>query len=473
MSHTYDVIVVGAGPAGIFTALELTEKMPEARLLLIDSGLHIDRRACPARKLHRCVHCEPCNIMSGWAGAGAFSDGKLSLSEEVGGHIVDYLPRQEVRDLIAYADSIYLQARRAHARPRPQRSQGGRDHVRVLAPQHPAHPLPGAPFGHGARLRRAARHVRHPQQAPRLRVPRAHHRRRACLVEDGRVAGVYMSGPDGQRVLERARYVVAAPGRGGAAWLSQMARENDIETHNNEVDIGVRVEVPNSVMDHLTQHLYEAKLVYYSDTFENKVRTFCMNPGGLVSEEHYEGGLAVVNGHSYADQKLRTHNTNFAMLVSTRFTEPFDQPIEYGRYIAQLGNMLTGGGVMVQRLGDLLKGRRTDASRLKKSTTIPTLETAVPGDLSFVLPHRHLTSIIEALRAFDHVAPGLYSQNTLLYGVEVKFYSSKVAVGEHFETALPGFYAIGDGAGVTRGLMQASVTGVVVARDIMGRLGTM
>ena len=280
------------------------------------------------------------------------------------------------------------------------------------------------------------------------------------------MAGVYMSGPDGQRVLERARYVVAAPGRGGAAWLSQMARENDIETHNNEVDIGVRVEVPNSVMDHLTQHLYEAKLVYYSDTFENKVRTFCMNPGGLVSEEHYEGGLAVVNGHSYADQKLRTHNTNFAMLVSTRFTEPFDQPIEYGRYIAQLGNMLTGGGVMVQRLGDLLKGRRTDASRLKKSTTIPTLETAVPGDLSFVLPHRHLTSIIEAMRAFDHVAPGLYSQNTLLYGVEVKFYSSKVAVGERFETALPGFYAIGDGAGVTRGLMQASVTGVVVARDI-------
>jgi uncharacterized FAD-dependent dehydrogenase len=275
-----------------------------------------------------------------------------------------------------------------------------------------------------------------------------------------------MKGADGRQVLERARFVVAAPGRGGAAWLSEMARENNIDTHNNEVDIGVRVEVPNSVMDHLTEHLYEAKMVYYSDTFENRVRTFCMNPGGLVSEEHYEGGIAVVNGHSYADQKLRTGNTNFAMLVSTRFTEPFNQPIEYGRYIAQLGNMLTGGGVMVQRLGDLLKGRRTDASRLAKSTTVPTLETAVPGDLSFVLPHRHLTSIIEALRAFDNVAPGMYSQNTLLYGVEVKFYSSKLAVGERFETILPGFYAIGDGAGVTRGLMQASVTGVVVARDI-------
>ena len=196
-----------------------------------------------------------------------------------------------------------------------------------------------------------------------------------------------------------------------------------------------------------------------------------MNPGGLVSEEHYDGGIAVVNGHSYLDPKLHTANTNFALLVSTKFTEPFKQPIEYGRYIAQLGNMLTGGGVMVQRLGDLLKGRRTDASRLKKSTTEPTLATAVPGDLSFVLPHRHLTSIIEALRAFDNIAPGLYSNNTLLYGVEVKFYSSKIQVDSHFATALEGFYAIGDGAGVTRGLMQASVTGVVVARDIAEKLG--
>ena len=196
-----------------------------------------------------------------------------------------------------------------------------------------------------------------------------------------------------------------------------------------------------------------------------------MNPGGLVSEEHYDGGIAVVNGHSYNDQSLRTGNTNFAMLVSTRFTQPFNQPIEYGRYIAQLSNMLTGGGIMVQRLGDLLKGRRTDVSRLKKSTTIPTLTTATPGDLSFVLPHRHLTSIIEALKAFDNIAPGLYSKNTLLYGVEVKFYSSKVNVGNNFETALSGLYAIGDGAGITRGLMQASVTGVVVARDIADKMG--
>lgn len=232
------------------------------------------------------------------------------------------------------------------------------------------------------------------------------------------------------------------------------------------MDIGVRVEVPNSIMDHLTKDLYEAKLVYYSDTLDNKVRTFCMNPGGVVSEEHYDGTIAVVNGHSYSEKELRTENTNFAMLVSTSFTEPFDQPITYGKYIAKLGNMLTGDGIMVQRLGDLLNGRRTDYSRIKKSTTIPTLKSAVPGDLSFVLPQRCLTSIVEALKAFNNIAPGLYSKNTLLYGVEVKFYSSKFETNDKFETAIRNLYAIGDGAGITRGLMQASVTGVVVARDI-------
>ena len=296
--------------------------------------------------------------------------------------------------------------------------------------------------------------------------------------ENKNVVGAKLRNQNGETEEVSADFVVAAPGRGGASWLSGIAKQNDIEVTNNAVDIGVRVECPNSVMDNLTQHLYEAKMVYYSDTFENKVRTFCMNPGGIVSEEHYNAGfnntfknsIAVVNGHSYADPKLHTENTNFALLVSTKFTKPFDQPIEYGRYIAQLGNMLTGGGVIVQRLGDLLLGRRTDDSRLRKSTTRPTLTTAVPGDLSFVLPHRHLTSIIESLKAFDNVAPGLYSKNTLLYGVEVKFYSSQINVNNKFETAVSNFYAIGDGAGITRGLMQASVTGVVVARDIADKI---
>ena len=268
----------------------------------------------------------------------------------------------------------------------------------------------------------------------------------------------------GKKPEVNAQYVVVAPGRGGAEWLKEQTDKLNITTENNEVDIGVRVEVPNSIMDHLTRDLYEAKLVYYSDSFDNKVRSFCMNPGGVVSGEHYDGDVAVVNGHSYADPKLKTQNTNFALLVSTRFTEPFNQPIEYGKYIARLANMLTGGGIMVQRLGDLLKGRRTDYDRLKKSTTIPTLKSAVPGDLSYVLPARYLTSITETLKAFDKIAPGLYSRNTLLYGVEVKFYSSKVRVDNNFRTQIDNLYTIGDGAGITRGLMQASVTGIVVAR---------
>jgi uncharacterized FAD-dependent dehydrogenase len=288
-------------------------------------------------------------------------------------------------------------------------------------------------------------------------------------MEDEKIKGITIKNKEGLKTIY-ADYIVAAPGRGGAEWLTNQAKAHNIKTKNNAVDIGVRVEVPNSIMDHLTKDLYEAKLVYYSDEFENKVRTFCMNPGGVVSEEHYDENIAVVNGHSYSEKELRTENTNFALLVSTTFTEPFNQPIDYGKYIAKLGNMLTGGGIMVQRLGDLLNGRRTDTSRLSKSTTIPTLKSAVPGDLSFVLPQRHLTSIVQALKAFDKIAPGLYSKNTLLYGVEVKFYSSKFETNNHFETAVENFYTIGDGAGITRGLMQASVTGVVVARDIDKKL---
>ncbi|MGI6239991.1 MAG: NAD(P)/FAD-dependent oxidoreductase, partial [Christensenellales bacterium] len=346
MMKQYDVIIVGAGPAGIFTALELTEKRPDANVLLIDSGLHINRRTCPARKMRKCVNCQPCNIMSGWSGAGAFSDGKLSLSEDVGGNIVEYMTRQEARELINYADSIYLKhgaPERVYGRNDPKVEEisyeCSRHNIRLIEcpvrhlGTENAFPVLGDMYETLAA--RKGFEFRERTTAEEL------------LIENDRVAGVYMRTAGGAQTLERADYIVAAPGRGGAAWLSEIAKDNNIQTHNNEVDIGVRVETPNSVMDRLTEHLYEAKMVYYSDTFENKVRTFCMNPGGLVSEEHYEGGLAVVNGHSYADKKLRTRNTNFALLVSTRFTEPFNQPIEYGRYIAQLGNMLTGGGVMV------------------------------------------------------------------------------------------------------------------------------
>ena len=469
-NRIYDAIIIGAGPAGIFTALELTQLKPEAQVLIVDTGRAIAHRTCPARTTGKCVHCDPCGIVHGWAGAGAFSDGKLSLSDEVGGHISEYLGHAKAMELIHHADDIYLKFGAPHA-------VHGLDDKKVEEIAYDASRynirLVPCPVRHlGTEYAGSVLAAMHDYLVSQTHTTFAELTTATdILVEKGQVVGVRLAPRKGESWEARSSHVIAAPGRGGAAWLSKVAHEHSIETTNNEVDIGVRVEVPNSVMDHLTEHLYEAKLVYYSDTFENKVRTFCMNPGGLVSEEHYDGGIAVVNGHSYNDQKLRTGNTNFAMLVSTRFTQPFNQPIEYGRYIAQLSNMLTGGGIMVQRLGDLLKGRRTDASRLKKSTTIPTLTTATPGDLSFVLPHRHLTSIIEALKAFDNVAPGLYSKNTLLYGVEVKFYSSKVNVDNKFETALKGLYAIGDGAGITRGLMQASVTGVVVARDIADKIG--
>ena len=464
-TQKYDAIIIGAGPAGIFTALELTALRPQSHVLIVDVGRAIAHRSCPARLTGQCVHCQPCGIVHGWAGAGAFSDGKLSLSDDVGGHISEYVSHQKAMELIHHADDIYLQfgaptqvhglddrkvdeiaydASRYNIRliPCPVRHLGTENAMKVLGGMHDALVI--------------KTHTTFMELTSAQDI----------LVENGKVVGVHLKPRNGDVFTALSDHVIAAPGRGGAEWLADQVTKLGLRTQNNEVDIGVRVEVPNSIMDHLTRHLYEAKLVYYADTYENKVRTFCMNPGGVVSEEHYESGLAVVNGHSYEDASLHTGNTNFAMLVSTRFTEPFDQPIEYGQHIARLANMLTGGPIMVQRLGDLLQGRRTTRERLAKSTTLPTLKTAVPGDLSFVLPSRHLTSIVEALKAFDHLAPGLYAKNTLLYGVEVKFYSSKVLVNQRFMTGIEGLYAIGDGAGVTRGLMQASATGIAVARDI-------
>lgn len=468
MREKYDVIIVGSGPAGIFAALELTARQKDLHVLIVDKGRHIDERKCHIPRTGRCLQCNPCSIMSGWAGAGAFSDGKLSLSPQVGGRIIDYTGEKAAKEYIRYADDLYLSF---GARPEVYGLNSKRVDDLIYESSRYNIKLIPCPVRHlGTELayevlRKMYFHLTTETKAefwPSTTVT-------DITTSDGKVTGVVCVNEKGEQREIRAPYVIAAPGRGGAQWLAGMAKKLGLKTENNEVDIGVRVEVPNSVMDHLTTELYEAKLVYYSDTFENKVRSFCMNPGGIVSEENYDGDIAVVNGHSYADPKLKTFNTNFALLVSTRFTEPFNQPIEYGKYIAKCANMLTGGGVMIQRLGDLVRGRRTDDSRLAKSTTEPTLKSAVPGDLSFVLPQRYLTSIVETIKAFDKIAPGLYSKNTLLYGVEVKFYSSKIRVEDNLETEVKGLYTIGDGAGITRGLMQASVTGIIAARDIVSK----
>lgn len=467
MNLNVDVLVIGAGPAGIFTAIELERKKPGTKIVIIDKGLGIDKRHCPEKELGYCTKCPVCHITSGWSGAGAFSDGKLSLSTEVGGRLPEYLGVDNTQNLIDYADKIYLEfgANKEVFGLNNQRV----DDIAYEATKHD--------------ISLVACPVRHLGTEKAFFVLKAMHdylvaheniefwdlsTASGLIVENDSLVGARVN-RKGEEVTINAKKTVIAPGRGGAEWLKEQMDILNIETENNEVDIGVRVEVPNSIMDHLTKDLYEAKLVYYSDTYDNKVRTFCMNPGGVVSGEAYEA-VSVVNGHSYSDDNLRTKNTNFALLVSTKFTKPFNQPIEYGKYIAHLANMLTGGGIMVQRLGDLLKGRRTDISRLSKSSTIPTLKSAVPGDLSYVLPERYLRSIVEALKAFDKIAPGMYSRNTLLYGVEVKFYSSKVSVDENFETKVKNLYTIGDGAGITRGLMQASVNGISVARDIASKL---
>ena len=467
MRTYYDVIIIGAGPAGFFTAMELVRNTADLSILLVDKGRSLARRFCAARETGVCSSCDPCAITSGFAGAGAFSDGKLSLAPSVGGRLTDYLPEKRVQDLIDYVDGIY-------------REFGASDAVHGLNDKAVEDIMYEASKHNIQLIPCPVRHLGTDESLEVLESMYQYLLRQPCfefselttvleiLVEGGKAAGVRLQQQGKEPVEVNARYVIAAPGRGGAGWMLEESRRLGLRTENNEVDIGVRVEVPNAIIDHLTKELYEAKLVYYSDTFDNKVRTFCMNPGGVVSEERYEGDLAVVNGHSYQDPSLRTPNTNFALLVSTRFTEPFKEPIEYGKYIARLANMLTGGGVMVQRLGDLLKGRRTDRDRLKKSTTIPTLPSAVPGDLSYALPHRYLMSIVETLRALDSIIPGLYSRNTLLYGVEVKFYSARVDVGPNMAAEIDGLYAVGDGAGVTRGLIQASASGVIVARDILG-----
>jgi len=454
---TYDVVIVGAGPAGIFSALELSRKT-DLNIIMLEKGSDIDKRRCPASRGLGCINCNPCRLLSGWGGAGAFSDGKLTLSTSVGGWLDEYLGKEDLSKLLEYVDGVY-----AKYADSPIVYGYDIDEVERIEKQAS---LAGLKL-----IRQKIRHLgtdkcREVLQKMRRDINekvevRTNTEVKNLLVEDGKAEGVETV--NGEKIL--GRYVIVAPGRVGAEWLKCEAQTLGLKTLNNPVDVGVRVETLASVMENLTNVLYEPKFIYYSQAFDDKVRTFCVAPYGEVITESYDGVISV-NGQSYANKK--TENTNFAILVSTSFTYPFKEPIAYGKYLARLANLLSGS-VIIQRLGDLILGRRSTEERIKRSVVKPTLKTATPGDLSFALPYRYLTDIREMLQALDKVAPGIYSKHTLLYGVEVKFYSSRLELSRSLETKVKNLFTIGDGAGVTRGLIQASASGVIAAREIMRR----
>ena len=465
MNH-YDVIIIGAGPSGIFCAYELIQKRPDLKILMLEKGRPIEKRVCPKRTTRVCVGCKPCSITTGFAGAGAFSDGKLSLSPDVGGNLPEILGYDQAQSLIQESDAIYLKF-------------GADKNVYGLDKQKELQEIRRKAIN--ANLKLIECPIRHLGTEEGYKIytrlqehllsqgitMKFHTMVKDIIIQEDKVQGVVTDTNE----TFYAPQVVAAIGREGSDWFSHICDNHKIETQVGTVDIGVRVEVRDEIMEFLNKNLYEAKLVYYTPTFDDKVRTFCTNPSGEVATEYYENGLAVVNGHAYKSKEYKTNNTNFALLVSKNFTKPFKTPIEYGKHIAQLSNMLCDGKILVQTFGDFQRGRRTTEERLCRNNLIPTLKDAVPGDLSLVFPHRIMVDIKEMLLALDKVTPGIASDETLLYGVEVKFYSNKVVVDRNFETNVHGLRAIGDGASVTRGLQQASANGISVARSILERIG--
>ncbi len=455
----YDVIIVGAGPAGIFAALELTEKS-DARVLIVDRGAPLEKRRCKNQKEYgRCLKCSPCAITCGWGGAGAFSDGKLTLTSAFGGFLNDFIDQSALDELIEEVDRAY-QSFGASAGLYGTNREAIKKMERCAA---------------AAGLSLIPARIRH------MGTEKCYHVLKnmydalfdqvdikmntvveELVCEEGKVFGVRLENGE----TYTADYVICGPGRVGAEWIFRESKRLDLTGSTNPVDIGVRVEVPAVLMEELTSQIYESKLIYFTSQFDDRIRTFCMNPYGVVVTEHNEG-LITVNGHSYAETK--TDNTNFALLVSKSFTEPFNEPIRYGRYIASLANML-GDGVLIQRLGDLLMGRRSTPERINRGLVRPTMAEATPGDLSLVLPYRYLIAIIEMLEALDKLTPGVNSRHTLLYGVEVKFYSFRLSLSSSLETAIENLFAVGDGAGVTRGLVQASASGMLAAREIISRM---
>jgi uncharacterized FAD-dependent dehydrogenase len=456
----YDVIIVGSGPAGIFSALELLKQKENINILIIEKGKDIDKRICPMKiRDISCATCPECALLSGWGGAGAFSDGKLNLSPEVGGFLSGYIEKNTLRSLIVYVDGIYV----SYGAPKDTYGEDQDEVYKIekLAAENNLLFIPSKIRHIGTdRCKTVLKNIKESLNNRIETIFNSEAER--VIIQKKKAAGIRLK--DGTKLYSE--FVILAPGREGSRWLEKETKRLQLTILKNPVDIGIRVEIPAAVLETLTKITYEPKLIFYSKKFNDKVRTFCVNPYGEVVREYLKG-IWTVNGHSYANTK--TNNTNFALLVSTFFTKPFDEPISYGRYIAGLANLL-GNGVIVQRLGDLLQGRRSTHERILNGAVKPTLKDATPGDLSFVIPYRHLSDILEMIEVLDKIAPGVNSGNTLLYGAEVKFYSMLPKLTGSLETEIENLFAVGDGAGVSRGLIQASVSGVMAARAIASRL---
>jgi len=458
LENNYDVIIIGAGPAGIFAAREISLQS-SLKVLLLEKGREVSKRKCPSNNgSENCQNCKVCSIMCGWGGAGAFSDGKLTLTTHFGGWLDNYIDTQTLQSLINYVDEVYID----HGAP--YRVFGGNNKDFAILRERLAL----------ANLKLLPARIRHMGTDNTLHVlsslrtaldkkitVKTGESVKEILLEHNLVKGVRTT--KGSYFSPR---IICAPGRDGAHWFSEQARNLKIPMSNNQVDLGVRIEMPASIMREFTDKIYEPKIIFNSKEFNDVVRTFCVNPNGHVAMEN-TNGIITVNGHSFANS--HSNNTNLALLLSQVFTEPFDQPILYGRYIASLANMLSGG-IIVQRYGDLKRGRRSTISRLNEGTVEPTLKAAVPGDLSLVLPHRYMVGIKECMEALDQAIPGVASDHTLLYGIEAKFYSARPQLNNNLQTIIGGLWAIGDGAGVTRGLIQASVSGVIAARDVISNI---
>lgn len=461
----YDVIIVGAGPAGIFTALEMVKKESNKKILIIEKGAPVEKRHCPKEETRVCVNCKPyCHITTGFSGAGAFSDGKLSLSYEVGGDLPELIGRQKAQDYINYADQIYLDFG-ADEHIEGIENSGAIKEIRKHAIQGGLK-LVDCPIRHlGTEKAQEIYYKIQEYLLSRNVEIRFSTKADDLIIHKNTIEGVEITDLKSKEKLTIYGHdIVIATGRKGADWLKQICLNHKIDHRAGTVDIGVRVEVRNEVMEEVNNVLYESKLIGYVEPFRDKVRTFCQNPGGFVSQENYDNDLAVVNGHSYKEKK--SNNTNLAILSSHNFCAPFNKPIEYGKKVSELVNMLGNGKILVQRYGDILNGKRTWDKELDRSNVEPTLVDAIAGDLTAAIPYRPMTNILNFIAALDSVVPGFASPETLLYGPEIKFYSNKIELKDHFETNIQNLYCLGDSSGWTRGLMMASVMGVLMGEHL-------